>query len=66
MPVGATVLGAICTSMWGVTGGLTTRNEREFQRIARYIEMNPVNSGLAVTPKEFLGPAPPIANRLQV
>ena len=29
------------------------RNEREFQRIAAYIEKNPVSAGLAVTPEEW-------------
>ena len=29
------------------------RNELEFQRIARYIEMNPVHAGLVTTPGEF-------------
>jgi putative transposase len=38
----------------------------EFQRIARYIEMNPVNAGLAATPEEFLwSSAWPITNRPQ-
>jgi REP element-mobilizing transposase RayT len=36
----------------------------EFQRIARYIEMNPVDAGLAATPEEFpWSSARPIANR---
>jgi len=30
------------------------RNETEFQRIANYIEMNPVKCGIASTPEEFL------------
>ncbi|HEY6991063.1 MAG TPA: transposase [Bryobacteraceae bacterium] len=29
------------------------RNETEFQRIARYIEMNPVHAGLAASPEQF-------------
>jgi putative transposase len=29
------------------------RNEREFERIANYIEMNPVNAGLCTTPEDF-------------
>ena len=29
------------------------RNREEFQRIVRYIDMNPVNAGLAATPEEF-------------
>ena len=41
------------------------RNDTEFQRIARCIEMNPVNAGLAATPEEFpwSGAGGPIANR---
>ena len=29
------------------------RNEAEFRRIARYIEMNPVSAGVAAAPEEF-------------
>ncbi|HMD69952.1 MAG TPA: transposase [Bryobacteraceae bacterium] len=29
------------------------RGEREFERIASYIEMNPVNAGLCATPEDF-------------
>jgi REP element-mobilizing transposase RayT len=29
------------------------RNDREFERISEYIEMNPVTAGLAATPEEF-------------
>lgn len=40
------------------------RDEAEFQRIARYIEMNPVKAGLANRPEEFAwSSARPIANR---
>ena len=43
------------------------RNKAEFQRIADYIEMNPVNAGLAATPEEFLwSSARPIENRPQI
>jgi putative transposase len=43
------------------------RNETEFRRIARYIEMNPVKAGLTATPEEFLwSSARPIDNRPQV
>jgi REP element-mobilizing transposase RayT len=37
------------------------RNDRSFDRIIRYIEFNPVSSGLALTPEEFLwsSAAPP-------
>jgi REP element-mobilizing transposase RayT len=43
------------------------RDETEFRRIARYIEMNPVKAGLAATPEEFLwSSARPIDNRPQV
>ncbi|MGA3041721.1 MAG: transposase [Bryobacteraceae bacterium] len=40
------------------------RNEAEFQRIVRYIEMNPVKAGLAVKPEDFpWSSAGPIGNR---
>ena len=43
------------------------RNGTEFQRIADYIEMNPVKCGLAATPEEFLwSSARPIDNRPQI
>jgi REP element-mobilizing transposase RayT len=43
------------------------RNEAEFRRIARYIEMNPVKAGLVETPEDFLwSSARPIDNRPQV
>jgi REP element-mobilizing transposase RayT len=43
------------------------RDKTEFQRIADYIEMNPVKCGLAVTPEEFLwSSARPINNRPQI
>ena len=43
------------------------RNETEYRRIARYIEMNPVNAGIAATPQEFpWSSARPIDNRPQV
>jgi REP element-mobilizing transposase RayT len=43
------------------------RDETEFRRIARYIEMNPVNAGLAAMPEEFQwSSAWPIDNRPQV
>jgi REP element-mobilizing transposase RayT len=43
------------------------RDETEFQRIADYIEMNPVKSGLAATPEEFpWSSARPIDNRPQI
>ena len=29
------------------------RDDREFNKIAKYIEMNPVNAGLAATPEDF-------------
>jgi REP element-mobilizing transposase RayT len=42
------------------------RNDREFARIARYIEMNPVNAGLCGAPEEFpWSSAWPISNRPQ-
>jgi REP element-mobilizing transposase RayT len=43
------------------------RDEREFARIAQYIEMNPVNAGLVGVPDQFLwSSALPILNRPQV
>jgi REP element-mobilizing transposase RayT len=42
------------------------RNDEEFRRIARYIEMNPVKAGFVTTPEEFRwSSAWPIANRPQ-
>ena len=43
------------------------RNKVEFERIAGYIEMNPVRAGLVATPEEFpWSSARPIANRPQI
>jgi REP element-mobilizing transposase RayT len=43
------------------------RGQTEFRRIARYIEMNPVNAGLVTMPEDFQwSSARPIANRPQV
>jgi hypothetical protein len=43
------------------------RNDSEFERIAHYIEMNPVKAGLAAVPEEFpWSSAGPIDNRPQV
>ena len=43
------------------------RNETEFERIACYIEMNPVKAGVVATPEEFAwSSARPINNRPQV
>ena len=43
------------------------RDKTEFQRIADYIEMNPVKCGLAAAPEEFLwSSARPIDNRPQI
>ena len=43
------------------------RNQTEFERIAHYIEMNPVKAGLAATPEEFAwSSARPIDYRPQV
>ena len=40
------------------------RDEAEFQRITRYIEMNPVKAGLAAKPEDFpWSSAGPIHNR---
>jgi hypothetical protein len=43
------------------------RDEAEFGRIMRYIEMNPVTAGMAATPEDFpWSSATPIDNRRQV
>jgi len=43
------------------------RGDEEFERIARYIEMNPVHAGLVSSAGQFRGRAPgPITNRPQV
>jgi len=43
------------------------RNDEEFARIARYIEMNPVHAGLVTEPAQYPWPgAGSIANRPQV
>jgi putative transposase len=65
-----------CNKILGLTGqpfwqdesyDRLVRDETEFRRIARYIEMNPVKAGLVAMPEEFLwSSARPIANRPQV
>ncbi|HEX4137211.1 MAG TPA: transposase [Bryobacteraceae bacterium] len=65
-----------CNKILGLTGkpfwqdesyDRLIRNRREFERIARYIEMNPVKAGLVASAEEFLwSSARPIANRPQV
>ena len=65
-----------CNRILGLTGhpfwqdesyDRLVRDEREFERIARYIEMNPVNAGLATAPELFpWSSAGPITNRPQV
>ncbi|HEY3825497.1 MAG TPA: transposase [Bryobacteraceae bacterium] len=65
-----------CNKILGLTGkpfwqdesyDRLVRNRREFERIARYIEMNPVKAGLVASAEEFLwSSARPIANRPQV
>jgi hypothetical protein len=61
--------------MLGITGPFwqdesydrLVRDGTEFERIVRYIERNPVNAGLAVSPEEFRwSSAWPIGNRPQV
>jgi putative transposase len=45
------------------------RDSTEFERIVRYIEMNPVMAGLAPAPGDFLWSSAaeePIGNRLQI
>src|SRR5450759_2026037 len=39
------------------------RDDKEFQKICRYIEENPVRAGLAATAGEYAGPAPTPARR---
>jgi REP element-mobilizing transposase RayT len=65
-----------CNKMLGLTGqpfwqnesyDRVVRDQTEFRRIARSIEMNPVNAGLVATPEEFpWSSARLIANRPQV
>ncbi len=65
-----------CNKRLGLTGqpfwqdesyDRVVRDQTEFRRIARYIEMNPVNAGLVAMPEEFpWSSARPIANRPQV
>jgi REP element-mobilizing transposase RayT len=65
-----------CNQILGLTGqpfwqdesyDHLVRDDAEFSRIARYIEINPVKAGLATTPEEFLwSSGRPIANRPQV
>jgi REP element-mobilizing transposase RayT len=41
------------------------RNDEEFRKITHYIEMNPVNAGLATVPDNYLwSSARPISDRL--
>jgi putative transposase len=65
-----------CNKMLGLTGqpfwqdesyDRLVRDQTEFRRIVRYIEMNPVNAGLVTMPEEFpWSSARPIANWPQV
>jgi len=65
-----------CNRIMGLTGqpfwqeesyDRLVRNQEEFAKIARYIEMNPVRAGLVTSPEEFLwSSVGPIANRPQV
>ena len=62
------ILGLTGNSFWqDESYDRLVRDKTEFQRIADYIEMNPVKCGLAVTPEEFLwSSARPINNRPQI
>jgi REP element-mobilizing transposase RayT len=62
------ILGLTGQTFWQVeTYDRLVRDRTEFQRIAAYIEMNPVNAGLVKTPEEFQwSSARPIKNRPQV
>jgi len=65
-----------CNRILGLTGctfwqsesyDRLVRDGKEFRNIVRYIEMNPVKAGLAMTPDEFFwSSASPIFNRRQV
>jgi len=65
---GNRILGATGQPFWqGESYDRLVRDEREFGRIVRYIESNPVSAGLAASPEEFLwSSAWPIDNRPQV
>jgi REP element-mobilizing transposase RayT len=65
---GNRILGLIGQPFWqDESYDRLVRNKAEFQRIADYIEMNPVKAGLAATPEEFLwSSARPIENRPQI
>ena len=62
------ILGLTGTSFWqDESYDRLVRDHMEFQRIANYIEMNPVKCGLAREPGEFLwSSARPIDNRPQI
>jgi REP element-mobilizing transposase RayT len=62
------IVGRTGQPFWQVeTYDRLVRDRTEFQRIAAYIEMNPVKAGLVNTPEEFpWSSARPIANRPQV
>ena len=62
------ILGLTGNSFWqDESYDRLVRNETEFERIANYIEMNPVKCGLAATPEEFLwSSARPIDNRPRI
>jgi REP element-mobilizing transposase RayT len=65
---GNRILGLTGQSFWQAEGyDRLVRNEEEFERIASYIEMNPVFAGLAATPEAFpWSSAWPIDNRPQI
>ncbi len=62
---GNRILGLTGQSFWqDESYDRLVRDETEFERIASYIEMIPVNAGLATSPEEFpWSSARPIANR---
>jgi putative transposase len=62
------ILGLTGQTFWQAeTYDRLVRDRTELQRIAAYIEMNPVNAGLVNTPEEFQwSSARPIENRPQV
>jgi REP element-mobilizing transposase RayT len=62
------ILGLTGNSFWqDESYDRLVRDKTEFQRIANYIEMNPVKCGIAAAPEEFLwSSARPIDNRPQI
>jgi putative DNA methylase len=64
---GNQILGLTGTPFWQDESlDRLVRNQLEFERIATYIEMNPVRAGIVTAPEQFLwSSARPISNRPQ-